>query len=221
MEELQLKAFSRSDTGKCPARRLRKTGMIPAILYGSRTESMKLTVNASELKRLLVQKADKKFFRLLIEGDGNTVEKISIVKKFDMHPLGNQLIHADFYEINMDEKISVVVPVHLIGTPVGVELGGELQQHKRELRLSCLPKLLPEGIDIDIRPLKVGDALKIKDIQLAEGIAILEAEDATVVFVAATRAAIKAIDEQAGAAAGQPEVLKQKAPEKKGKEKKK
>jgi large subunit ribosomal protein L25 len=220
MEELQLKAFTRSETGKCPARRLRIKGSIPAILYGHRTESMKLSVNAAELKKLLAKKADKKFFRLLIEADGKTYEKLSIVKHYDMHPLGNQLIHADFYEINMDEKISVDVPVHLKGTPAGVELGGELQQHKRELRLSCLPNLLPEGIDIDIRHLQVGESIKIKDIHLAEGILIQEGEDTTIVYVAATRAAMKAVDEQGGTAS-QPEVLKQKAPEKKATEKKK
>jgi large subunit ribosomal protein L25 len=221
MEALQLKAFTRNDTGKCPARRLRSTGMIPAILYGSRIESMKLAVNASELKRLLAQKADKKFFRLMIEADGKTLEKLSIVKQFDMHPMGKQIIHADFYEINMDQKISVDVPVHLKGIPVGIELGGELQQQKRMLRVSCLPALLPEGIDIDISRLNVGDSLKIKDLLLAEGISIQEAADVTVVFVAATRAAMKAIDEQAGVSDGQPEVLKQKAPEKKAAEKKK
>lgn len=221
MEALQLKAFTRNDTGKCPARRLRSQGMIPAILYGSRIESMKLAVNASELKRLLAQKADKKFFRLMIETDGKTLEKLSIVKQFDMHPMGKQIIHADFYEINMDRKISVDVPVHLKGIPVGVELGGELQQQKRLLRVTCLPALLPEGIEIDISRLNVGESLKIKDLVLAEGIAIQEAEDVSVVFVAATRAAMKAIDEEAGAPAVQPEVLKQKVPEKKAAEKKK
>jgi large subunit ribosomal protein L25 len=221
MEAEQLKAFTRSETGKCPARRLRSTGMIPAILYGPHIESMKLAVNASELKRLLVRKQDKKFFRLLIEDNGKTLDKLSIVKKYDTHPLGGQLIHADFYEIDMTKKITIDVPIHLKGTPEGVEFGGELQQQKRVLRISCLPELLPEGVEIDVSPLKVGDALKVRDIHLAEGITIQDAGDVTVVHIASTRTATKASDEQTESESAQPEVMKQKAPEKKAADKKK
>ncbi len=221
MEAEQLKAVTRNESGKCPARRLRTTGMIPAILYGPKTDSIKLAVNASELKRLLVQKEDKKFFRLLIEDNGKTLEKLSIVKSYDTHPLGGQLIHADFYEINMNQKISVDVPLHMKGKPEGVEFGGELVQHKRVLRISCLPALLPEGIEVDVSRLKVGEALKVREIHLAEGITILDAQDITVAFIVSTRATVKTADELAGPGAVQPEVLKQKAPEKKATDKKK
>ena len=221
MEAEQLKAFPRYETGKCPARRLRQKGLIPAVLYGSHIESMKLAVNATELKRLLSQREDKKFFRLMIEGDGKILDKLSLVKAFDMSPLGGQIIHADFYEINMNERITVDVPLHLNGIPQGVELGGELHQHKRTIKISCLPDLLPEGIGIDISGMNVGDSLKVKDVPLAEGIVTQDGEDITIVYVAATREAMKAMGEQEGTPAEQPEVLKQKAPEKKAAEKKK
>jgi large subunit ribosomal protein L25 len=220
MEAEQLKVVTRNESGKCPARRLRATGMIPAILYGPKIEPIKLAVNAAELKRLLVQKVDKHFFRLLIESDGETLDKLSIVKKYETHPLGGQLIHADFYEIDMDKKISLDVPVHLKGIPAGVESGGELQQQKRSLRVTCLPALLPEGIDVDVSGLDVGDVMKVKDIHLADGVAIQDAEDVTVALIISTRAT-KAFEEQAGAGSSQPEVLKQKTPEKKAPAKKK
>ena len=222
MEAEQLKAVTRTEAGKGPARRLRSKGMIPAILYGPHTDSMKLAVNAAELKRLLVQKDSKKFFRLQIEDNDEIHEKLSIVKSFDRQPLGGQLIHADFYEISMDQKISLDIPVHLVGIPEGVEFGGELLQHRRVLRVSCLPALLPEGIDIDVTRLAVGDSVKIKDIHLAEGITIMDPEDVTVAFVATTRATLRTPEEAAAAApAAQPEAPKQKAPEKKAPEKKK
>jgi large subunit ribosomal protein L25 len=219
MEAEQLKAFTRTESGKCPARRLRSQGMIPAILYGPRTENVMLSVDAAELKRLLVKKEGKKFFRLLIEGDGKTMDKISIVKKYETHPLGNQLIHADFYEISMDRKITLDVPVRLKGTPIGIEMGGELQQQKRVLRVSCLPAHLPEGIEIDITDLKVGDTLKVKDIALDEGISIQDSEDLTVVMILSTRAALKSPD-QPSAGTAQADT-KQKAGDKKAPAKKK
>ncbi|MDD5169951.1 MAG: 50S ribosomal protein L25 [Syntrophales bacterium] len=221
MEAEQLKVFIRSEAGKGPARRLRSSGMIPAILYGPKTDTIKLSVRAAELKTLLAKKQDKKFLRLLIEDDGKTVEKVSIVRKFETHPLGGQLIHADFYEISMDQKVSFELPVHLKGTPLGVEQGGELQQQKRILRVSCLPSLLPEGIELDISQLNVGESLRVKDIKLADGISLLDAGDVSVVYIAQTRAAMKAMDDQPSAAAVQPEALKQKAPEKKAPAKKK
>lgn len=222
METEQLKALSRSETGKCPARRLRSQGMIPAILYGPRTSPMKLAVNAGELKKILVTKGDKKFFRLSIEEDGKTTDKLSIVKKFETHPLGGHLIHADFYEISLDQKITVDVPIHLKGLAQGVDLGGELQQHRRSLKISCLPDLLPESLEIDITRLNIGESMKVKDLQLAEGITVLDGEDVAVAFIASTRASMKGTDDQPGSgAAAQPEVLKQKAPEKQAATKKK
>jgi large subunit ribosomal protein L25 len=219
MEAEQLKAFTRTESGKCPARRLRSQGMIPAILYGPHTENVMLSVDAAELKRLLVKKDGKKFFRLLIEDDGKTMDKLSIVKKYETHPLGNQLIHADFYEISMDRKITLDVPVRLKGTPIGIEMGGELQQQKRVLRVSCLPAHLPEGIEIDITDLKVGDTVKVKDIALDEGISIQDSEDLTVVMILSTRAALKSPD-QPSAGTAQADT-KQKAGDKKAPAKKK
>jgi large subunit ribosomal protein L25 len=178
-----------------------------------------LSVDAAELKRLLVKKDGKKFFRLLIEDDGKTMDKLSIVKKYETHPLGNQLIHADFYEISMDRKITLDVPVRLKGTPIGIEMGGELQQQKRVLRVSCLPAHLPEGIEIDITDLKVGDTVKVKDIALDEGISIQDSEDLTVVMILSTRAALKSPD-QPSAGTAQADT-KQKAGDKKAPAKKK
>jgi len=219
MEAEQLKAVTRIETGKCPARRLRSTGMIPAILYGPKIQSMKLAVNAAELKRLLVHKSDKKFYRLLIEDGDKTIDKLSIVKKYETHPLGGQLIHADFYEISMDQKVSLDVPVFTTGTPIGLELGGELQHLKRMLHVSGLPDVLPEKIVVDVSHLKVGDTLKVRDIPVPEGITIQDAAEVTVVCVLSTRATLKALDEQPGSV--QADAQKAKAPEKKAAPKKK
>lgn len=221
MEAEQLQVFIRHETGKCPARRLRSQGMIPVILYGPQTAPMKLAVNAAELKKVLVRKGDKIFFRLSLEEDGKTTDKLSMVKKYETHPLGGQLIHADFYEISMNHKISVDVPVRLKGLAQGVELGGELQQNKRSLRISCLPDLLPKEIEIDVTQMNVGESLKVKDIHLTAGITILDAADVAVVFIATTRTSMKTEDQAGPGSSTPPEVLKQKAPEKKAAVKKK
>ena len=213
MEAEQLKVVTRNEAGKGPARRLRGIGMIPAILYGPKADSIKLSVNASEFRKLLAKAGDIKFYRLLLEDDGKTIEKIAIVKDLETNPLSGRPIHADFYEISMDQKISVELPVHLKGTPEGVAQGGELHQQKRSLHISCLPVALPESIELDISHLNVGDSLKVKDIHVEDNITILDGEDVSVVYIAQTRAAMKAMDGQA-AAAPQPEGSKQKASEK-------
>jgi len=202
MEVQRLKASIREETGKNPARRLRSSGLTPAVLYGSKTPSIKLTVQAAELKKMLLTRGNKKFFHLVLEHDGKTEEKLSMVKQFEVHPLTDQLIHADFYEVDMNRKVTVEVPVHIQGTALGVEMGGELLQHKRSLKISSLPGSLPERIDLDIRKLKVGESLKVKDIPAPEGVTFVDGGDVAVVFIDMTRAAMKAVDDKGTPAAG-------------------
>ncbi|HOK06166.1 MAG TPA: 50S ribosomal protein L25 [Syntrophales bacterium] len=201
MEAEQLKAFTRNSTGKGPCRRLRLKGMVPAVLYGPKTEPMTLSVNAKELTKILSRGGEKKFVNLRVEEDGKVVEKLILVKDFALHPLKGSLIHADFYEIDMASKITVDIPIQTTGTSPGVAIGGELQLMKRTLRVSCLPSAMPEHIEADISGLNVGDALKVKDLPAMEGVTVMDGEDTVLVYIAATRASMKAMEE-AEAAAG-------------------
>jgi large subunit ribosomal protein L25 len=102
-----------------------------------------------------------------------------------MDPVKDIYLHADFYEISMDKKITVDVPIRLVNNPVGVTEGGILQHIKRELKISCLPGEMIDALEVDVSGLDIGDSVHVKDIDLPEGIVSLEEEDLTVAAVAA------------------------------------
>ncbi len=188
MEISELSARVRNLSGKGPARRLRSEGFIPAVFYGPKAESTQLAVNAKALMKLLKDKEENVFIKLLI-GDENTTEKLSMIKELQTDPLTKRLLHADFYEIRMDQKITFDIPIHFIGEPVGIDNGGELHHLKRDLKVSCLPGILPDFIEVDVSSLDIGDAVRVQDIKIAEDITILDPEDAAIATVSTTRVA--------------------------------
>jgi len=210
MEAIALRASARKTSGKGPARRARTSGLIPAVFYNPRAESLMLTVSAADMKDILKQKDENVFINLQIEDEGKSRDRMSIIKDIQLDCLTGQIIHIDFYEISMDHKLTVDVPVHFDGSPEGVELGGELQIMKKEISISCLPSLLPDHISVNISGLKVGEALRVRDLPLTAGMTILESEDAILAMVSVTREAMKSEAEEA---VKEPEVLKQKAKE--------
>ena len=211
MEAVALRASARKTSGKGPARRARTSGLIPAVFYNPKAESLMLTVSNADMKNILKKKDDNIFITLQIEDEGKSMDRMSIIKDIQIHPLTGQILHIDFYEISMDHKLTVDVPVHFVGSPEGIELGGELQIMKREVSISCLPSILPDHIAVDISGLKVGEALRIKDLPHTEGMTILESGDAILAMISATREETKPEAEEE---AKEPAVLKQKAKEK-------
>jgi large subunit ribosomal protein L25 len=210
MEAVALRASARKTSGKGPARRARTSGLIPAVFYNPQAESLMLTVSAGDMKNILKKSDENIFINLQIEDEGKATDRMSIIKDIQIHPLTRQVIHIDFYEISMDHKLTVDVPVHFEGTPEGIGLGGELQVMKKEISISCLPSILPDHIAVDISGLKVGEALRIRDLPLTEGMTILESEDAILAMFSVTREAMKSEAEEA---AKEPEAFKQKAKE--------
>jgi large subunit ribosomal protein L25 len=197
MESTELKAQIRKESGKGPARRLRSKGSIPAVFYARGEESIPLSVNADELRKIVREKKENVFIKLLIEGEGQQrQEKLSLIKELQIEPLSRKFYHADFYEIRMDHKLTVDVPIRFVGTPVGVENGGELQHLKRDLKVSCLPNALTDFIEVDVSALEIGNSLKVQDIRTPEGMTILDPGDVGVAMVAA----VKAAPTEAGAA---------------------
>jgi large subunit ribosomal protein L25 len=204
MEAIELKALTRKETGKGPARRFRRDGAIPAVFYGRGEEAIHLTVETEALLKILKSKKDNIFIKLMIEGD-QKLEKLSLIKELQIEPVSRQFYHADFYEIRMDHKLSLDVPLRFVGNAVGVTNGGELQHLKRDLKVSCLPADLPDFIEIDVTGLDIGDSLKVQDIPVPEGIAVLDPGDVGVAMVAMVRVSVPqgaaAEGEAAGAAA--------------------
>lgn len=190
METIELKAYTRSEFGKGSARRLRKQGLVPAVFYGATVKSIPLTVNSFELVKLLgTIKGESKFIKLAIEDDGNKAEKLSIIKELQVNPVSRTPIHADFYEIRMDHKITMDIPIRLTGQSIGIEEGGDLQFSKRNLKVAALPSLIPDFIEVDISNLNIGDSVKVEDLVLGEDIEILDPTDVMIAAVVVTRIA--------------------------------
>lgn len=184
MDLIELKTKIRTTTGNGPARRLRMSGQIPAVLYGQKTEPVLLSVNKSDLEQVFKKGGiGQVILNLVIQKNGETTTRPAMIKELQTHPLSRNFIHIDFYEIKMDQKITAKIPVVTTGTAKGVELGGILQIIRRELEVECLPLAVPESIEIDISDLDIGDSIHVGKIRLEGEIEFLEDDNYTVVTV--------------------------------------
>jgi len=184
LELIELKTNIRTATGNGPARVLRQAGQIPAVFYGPGTESVLLSVNISDIDRVLKKgRIGQALLNLVIQNNGETSAKTVMVKELQLHPVSRNFLHIDFYEVAMDRKIMVNVPVTTTGKAKGVEVGGILQIVRRELEVQCFPLDVPESIEIDIADLDIGDSIHVGDISRQSGIEFLGEENFTVVTV--------------------------------------
>ncbi len=188
MEINELNALVRKESGKGPARRLRRAGRIPAVLYGPGVEAIPLSISTTDLLNLR-KKEEQAFIKLIIEDQEKKSERLSVLKELQVEPLSRRYVHADFYEISMDHAFTFDVPLHFTGHPQGVEDGGELHFLKRDLKVSGFPGMLPESINLDISGLKIGDSLRVQDLSPIDGVTTLDHEDTVLVTVSATKEA--------------------------------
>ncbi len=199
MEATELRACIRTESGKGPARRFRKEGLMPAVFYGRGEKAIHLSVNAAELLKIVRTQKENVFIKLVIDGE-KKLEKLSLIKELQIEPVSRRFYHADFYEIRMDQRLTLDVPLHFAGIPVGVVNGGELQHLKRDLKISCLPSALPDSIEIDVTGLEIGDSIKVQDIRVPEGITVLDPGDVGVAMVAIVKVSVPQPEEaEAGA----------------------
>ncbi|MHB9098093.1 MAG: 50S ribosomal protein L25/general stress protein Ctc [Syntrophales bacterium] len=191
MEATELKACIRNESGKGPARRFREKGLIPAVFYGRGQEAIHLSVNAADLLKIIKEKKKNIFINLIIEGEQKKrLEKLSLMKELQIEPVSRRFYHADFYEIRMDHKLTIEIPLNFVGIPVGVQNGGELQHLKRDLKVSCLPSILPDHIDLDVSSLDIGNSIKVQDIAVPDGIEVLDPGDVGVAMVAVVKVSV-------------------------------
>jgi large subunit ribosomal protein L25 len=183
LELIDLKTNIRKTTGNGPARRLRRSGQIPAVLYGPDTESLLLSVNALEFEKVLKKSISGQVLLNLIIQNGETFTRSAMVRELQTHPVSRDFLHIDFFEISMDRKIRVKVPVEITGKSKGVEAGGILQIVRRELEMLCLPLRVPESIEVDISDLDIGDSIHIGAIAQESDIEVLEEDHFTIVTI--------------------------------------
>jgi large subunit ribosomal protein L25 len=197
LDLIELKTKIRTTTGNGPARKLRMSGQIPAVLYGPKTEPVLLSVNKSDLE-LVFKKGGigQVILNLIIQNNGETTKRPAMIKELQTHPVSRSFIHIDFYEIKMDQKITAKIPVITTGKAKGVELGGILQIIRRELEVECLPLEVPESIEIDISDLDIGDSIHVGEIHLDGEIEFIEDDNYTVVTVISPKIEEEPVEEE-------------------------
>jgi large subunit ribosomal protein L25 len=199
LKQHELNATIRTSKGNGPARSLRREGMVPAVIYGPSTPPIMLALNGMDFERA-VQKGNirRTIFSINIQ-NGSTLTKPAVIKELQMHPASGRFLHVDFYEIDMNRKLRVMVPIVPKGKARGEEFGGMLQIIEREIEVFCLPGEIPDALELDVTDLGIGDALHVKDIALPAGVELPPGVNYTLVTVVSQKA-------EAAPAAGEAEV---------------
>ncbi len=167
MERPVLTAEIREGVGKEKAKKLRAKGQIPAIFYGPRSQTIPLVIDSKELSKALQTEAGENvLIDLDIRKGAQSDRKVVMLKDIQIDPLQRITLHTDFYEVAMDEMVTVEVPVHLVGKPEGTKMGGILEQVRRMIEVQCFPGDIPKSVDIDVSLLKIGDSIHIEDIHV-------------------------------------------------------
>ena len=163
METFTVEGNIRETRGKNAARRTRMTGMVPAVLYGARKESVSLAVNAKQVARILrSETGHNTIFSVSVAGGS---EERAMLKDWQVDPVTNKLLHVDLLRIAMDVRMRVRVPVHTFGEPQGVKMqGGVFEMVTREVELECLPGDIPEEFRVDISDYMIGRELRASDL---------------------------------------------------------
>jgi large subunit ribosomal protein L25 len=210
-----LNAEVREKTGKEVAKKLRTKGLIPAVFYGPRSETVVLMVDPKELSKTLQTEAGENvIIDLNIRKGGDSFQKMVMLKEIQIHPLRRKALHADFYEVSMEQMVTVEIPVHLLGKPEGVKAGGILDQVLRTIQIQCLPGDIPRSIDVNVDALMIGDSVHVREVQLEKG-KILTDLNFTIASVVPPAAEVKPAEEAAPEEGAEAE-----AKEKEGEEKK-
>jgi len=182
MSRPQLKVESRTDTGKGPARRLRATGAVPAIVYGQSASTLGLAVNHRELERVL----DSNQLIDLV-GLAQVEGKPVLLKEFQRDPVSQRVVHCDFYAVDTSKPVQISVPLRLTGKPAGLEKGGQLEALLRQLTVSCPPLSIPTVIEVDTSHLGLNDVLHAASVKLPEGVTLATDPNASIAHVVAPR----------------------------------
>ena len=213
--EIVVSAQSRASRGKNEARRLRARGMIPAVVYGGKSEAVAVSVDPKTLLKVLRSEAGRNTILSLDLDDGGKTS--AILKNWQVDPINEKFIHADFYRIAMDVALKLKVPIHTVGEARGVKVdAGILEIIMREVEVECLPGDIPERIDVDVSDLGIHGAVRVSDLKISDKVKILDEAEQIVVHVVSVKeeaapavAAAPAEGEAAAPAApAEPEVMK-------------
>ena len=214
-KDISVAAEVRTSRGKNEARRTRRAGHIPAVIYGSFQEPVSIAVNPREINKIVHSNTGyNTIFNLVIQG-GETTPVMLVDRQVD--PVKGTLLHADFKRIDLSKRLRVSIPVHTVGEAAGVKVqGGLLEVITRAIEIECLPDEIPEGFTVDVTELTIGQAKRASDVALSGSMKLVSSADTVIAHavalraeeVAAPAAEAAAVTPEAGAAPAEPEVIK-------------
>jgi large subunit ribosomal protein L25 len=189
MAMIELTAVQRHGSGKEKARKLYYLGKVPGVLYGKGHESRSIEFDRRELEKFLgVARRGAVIVRMNVKDGAESKESFVVLKEIQTNPRTDRVIHVDFYEVAFGKKFRIEVPIRVKGKAAGIEQGGIVEQVTRSLEVECLPKDVPEFLEVDVSPLEIGHSLHLGDVTFPEGVQPLEKDmTATIVSVHAPR----------------------------------
>ena len=212
MEMQELPIHHREGTGKQAAKRLRRAGVVPAVLYGGAT-SESIGVDPRTVLRIIHGHAGSTQLVNLTLPAGNGAQRMAVIRELQFDPVSERLLHVDLQEVAADRPITVVVAIHPVGEAAGVrDQKGILNQTLHEIEVSCLPSLIPERVEADVSALMIGDVLTVRDLRVPEGVRVLTTPDQAVAIVSPPRAEEAPAAAPAAAVTAEPEVLTERKP---------
>lgn len=211
-KQVKLSARQRADVGRNSVKQLRARGVVPAVIYGHKSQPGNLEINAREIAAVLSHAVGENILvELEIAGEKGSSSKLSLIQEVQHHPVRGDILHIDFLEVAVDEVIHTEVPIEAVGEADGVKnYGGLLEHSLRSLHIECLPKDLPEIIRVDVSALGLNQSLHVRDIALPSGVKATSDADLTVFIVAEPK--VEAAPAATAEAPAAPEVIKEKKP---------
>ena len=211
MAEDVLVAEVREEAGSPAARRLRREGKIPAILYGKGADPVALALPADDVWAVV------RHGHHMVDVELDQESTKALVREVQYDAFGRQVLHMDLVRVSLTDRIRMVLPVELRGTARGVDLGGVQEQLTHELEVECLATALPDTIAVKVADLGIGDAVHVRDLELPEGVTVLADPDLAVVHVSEPRMEVEEApaEEEAEAGPAEPEVITARKPEEK------
>lgn len=184
METVEIQIEPRESGSKQRARRLRREGKLPGVFYGPKAQSVPLETDKKEFLSRVTDLEGSHLVR--IRSKSPLLEnKVALVKEMQFHPVTGELLHADFYEVDLTAKVRVSIPLHFVGKATGVVQGGILQPIVREIEVECLPTNIPAFLNVDVSSLDIGHSLHLADLSMPEEVVAIDETDFTLVTVVA------------------------------------
>jgi large subunit ribosomal protein L25 len=195
VQAVELEVLKREESKTSKAKKLRRKNLIPGVVYGPETEPLMISVDKTKVDSLLARVSETTRIKLLVKSNDGVIQKNVFVKEIQRNKVNDSVIHIDFYEPAKGHTMHIHIPLHFVGKPKGVEKGGLEDIIHHELPVEVLPDKIVEHIEVDVSQVDLGESLRVKDIQLPEGIKVTLDPEEVIMTIIAPRVSEEVVEE--------------------------